>query len=142
MKMNSVLVVCMGNICRSPVGEMLLRQYCPHLTVGSAGIAAVVGHDISALSRDVAVEKQLQIPSHQAKQLTSSLCHGWDLLLVMEKKHLELVSRIAPEARGKTLLFGHWSGRDIPDPYRKDRSFFLKVHQMLDDAASDWARVL
>ncbi|MDK9358871.1 protein tyrosine phosphatase [Lelliottia sp. V106_10] len=142
MKTNSVLVVCMGNICRSPVGEMLLRQYCPHLTVGSAGIAAVVGHDMSALSREVALEKQLQVYSHQAKQLTASLCQGWDLLLVMEKKHLELVSRIAPEARGKTLLFGHWSGRDIPDPHRKDRSYFLKVHQMLDDAASDWARVL
>ncbi|WP_233458491.1 arsenate reductase/protein-tyrosine-phosphatase family protein [Enterobacter asburiae] len=142
MNMNSVLVICVGNICRSPVGEMMLRQRCPHLTVGSAGIAALVGHDLYPLAREVAMEKQLRITPHQARQLTASLCQDWDLLLVMEKKHLELVNRIAPEARGKTLLFGHWSGRDIPDPYRKDREFFLKVHQMLDDAASDWARVL
>lgn len=142
MKVNSVLVICMGNICRSPVGEMLLRQFCPHLTVGSAGLSALVGHDMYPLAREVALEKQLPITPHQARQLTTDLCQTCDLLLVMEKKHLELVNRIVPEMRGKTLLFGHWNGRDIPDPYRKDRNFFVKVHQMLDDAASDWARVL
>lgn len=142
MKTNAVLVVCIGNICRSPVGEMLLRQYCPHLTTGSAGIAALVGHGMHPLALDVAREKQLQVSPHQARQLTASLCEEWDLLLVMEKKHLELVNRIAPEVRGKTLLFGHWGGLDIPDPYMKDRNFFMKVHQMLDSAASEWARVL
>lgn len=142
MKIHSVLVICMGNICRSPVGELLLRHHCPHLTVGSAGITALVGQDMHPLARETAMEKQLPVMPHQARQLTAGLCQTWDLLLVMEKKHLELVNRIAPEMRGKTLLYGHWNGREIPDPYHKDRFFFVKVHQMLHDAASDWARVL
>jgi len=142
VKTDSVLVVCMGNICRSPIGEMLLRQYCPRIQTGSAGIAALEGHELYPIAREVALENQIQVSQHRARQLTDSLCRTYDLLLVMEKKHLELVSRIAPQARGKTLLFGHWQGLDIPDPYMKDRVFFQKVHQMLDRAAADWARVL
>jgi protein-tyrosine phosphatase len=45
----------------------------------------------------------------------------------MEKSHIEQISRIAPEVRGKTMLFGHWIGmRDIPDPYQKVMKLLLQ----------------
>ena len=44
MKINHILVVCIGNICRSPMAEYFLKQQYPHLQIESAGIAGVVGH--------------------------------------------------------------------------------------------------
>ena len=44
MKINHILVVCIGNICRSPMAEYFLRQQYPHLKIESAGISGLVGH--------------------------------------------------------------------------------------------------
>ena len=57
----------------------------------------------------------------------------------MEKKHLEQISQISPEARGKTMLFGHWLGaRDIPDPYRKSEEAFSSVYQLIEKSGLRW----
>ncbi|HBR9421712.1 TPA: protein tyrosine phosphatase, partial [Klebsiella pneumoniae] len=67
----------------------------------------------------------------------------YDLVLVMERSHLEQVSRIAPEVRGKTMLFGHWlEGKEIPDPYRKSDEAFDSVYQLIDIASQRWAAKL
>ena len=62
----------------------------------------------------------LSLENHKGVQFNASLARKYDLILVMEKIHLEQVSSIAPEARGKTMLLGHWDNkREIPDPYKK-----------------------
>jgi protein-tyrosine phosphatase len=45
----------------------------------------------------------------------------------MEKSHIEQIGKIAPEARGKTMLFGHWLNKEIPDPYRKSEEAFFSI---------------
>ena len=61
----------------------------------------------------------------------------------MEKHHLEEVGRIAPELRGKTMLFGHWlNQREIPDPYRKSDEAFLSVYKLIEQAGKLWAQKL
>lgn len=61
----------------------------------------------------------------------------------MEVSHLEQVSRIAPEVRGKTMLFGHWlNGKEIPDPYRKSDEAFNSVYQLIELASQSWAAKL
>ncbi|KOC89226.1 protein-tyrosine-phosphatase [Winslowiella iniecta] len=140
---NSVLIVCVGNICRSPTGERLLRKYCPNLKVDSAGLGALVGHEADASAKAVAEKRELSLESHSAQQITASMCRSYDLILVMEKKHINDITKIAPEVRGKTMLFGHWaSGREIPDPYRKSMEAFESVYLLLDDAAQKWAHAL
>jgi protein-tyrosine phosphatase len=48
------------------------------------------------------------------------MCREYDLILTMEKRHIHALCDIAPEMRGKVMLFGHWDNeREIPDPYRK-----------------------
>ncbi len=50
------------------------------------------------------------------------LCRNYDLILTMEKRHIERLCEMAPEMRGKVMLFGHWDNEcEIPDPYRKSR---------------------
>ncbi|MGV3345102.1 protein tyrosine phosphatase [Enterobacteriaceae bacterium LUAb1] len=139
----SILVVCMGNICRSPTGERLLQHYCPQLDIHSAGLGALVGHAVEENARLVAEKRDLCLADHHARQLTSKMCFCHDLILVMEKQQINGVSHIAPEVRGKTMLFGHWIGqRDIPDPYRRNSEVFEFVYALLDDAARQWANAL
>jgi len=140
---NSVLVVCVGNICRSPTAERLLQRALPDKKIVSAGLSALKGHAADATACDVAEENGLSLAGHEAQQLTSSLCRQFDLILVMEKDHIEQVNRIDPAARGKTMLMGHWlNQREIADPFRKSREAFVAVYELLDNATQKWVNVL
>ncbi|WP_445496891.1 arsenate reductase/protein-tyrosine-phosphatase family protein [Photorhabdus sp. SF281] len=136
---NSILIVCVGNLCRSPTGERLLRQLFPQKEIYSAGISALTGKPAHELSSKVASRHGLSLEGHTARQLTSELCQQSSLILVMEKKHIEAVNRINLGARGKTMLFGHWlSEMEIPDPYKSDIEVYEYVYQLLFKSANGW----
>ncbi|MGC7590636.1 low molecular weight protein-tyrosine-phosphatase [Bisgaard Taxon 46] len=144
----NILVVCMGNICRSPVGEKLLQQYFPEKSVISAGIVAeessLVGKMADPQMIQIAKQYNLDISDHRSQQLTESLCHQADLILVMDKQQMELVHQLSPCSIGKVMLFGHWLGAktEIPDPYRKNLDTFKSVYETLEQAASHWKKKL
>lgn len=140
---NSILVVCTGNICRSPIGERLLRQNFPGKKIDSAGVGALVGHTADTSAIAVAQQHGISLEGHQAQQFSSQLGRKYDLILVMEKHHIVQVTRIAPETRGKTLLFGHWLGnKEIPDPYRQSMEAFEFVYQLLEQSTEGWMKKL
>ena len=139
----SVLVVCVGNICRSPTGERLFKRALPDLDVRSAGLGALVGHAADRVASEVAAAQGLSLEGHQAQQLTAEMCRQADLILVMEKRHIEQVNRIDPAARGKTMLLGHWlNQKEIADPYRKSREAFEEIYGLLENATQKWVNVL
>lgn len=140
---NNILVVCVGNICRSPSGEYLLKKLLPNKTLASAGVGALVGKPADKMATQVAAEHGVSLEGHSARQLTADLCRDYDLILVMEKGHIEAVTNIAPEARGKTMLFGQWLGmKDIPDPYRQSKEAFDHAYQLIEQSAQAWAKKL
>jgi protein-tyrosine phosphatase len=140
---NKILVVCVGNICRSPIGELLLQKHLPHLEVNSAGISAMTGSPADPHSISVAAEEDIDLSLHIAQQLTAELIAEHDLILVMEKGHINAVTQLAPAARGKTMLFGQWDNQqEIPDPYRQDREAFEFVYAMIAESAFKWAEKL
>ena len=140
---NSILVVCTGNICRSPMGERLLRQQLPGKQVTSAGIFGLEGHPADEVAQDVAWHHGVSLDDHVGRKLTRSLLQKSDLILVMEPEHLRFIAAMAPENRGKSLLFGQWlETKAIPDPYRKSRDAFEYVFGQLGKASQEWARRL
>lgn len=140
---DSILVVCTGNICRSPIGERFLRRALPNKKIDSAGTGALVGYDADGSAIKIAAQNGLSLEDHKGQQFTSSLARQYDLILVMEKSHIEQICRIAPEVRGKTMLFGQWLGhRDIPDPYRKSEEAFASVYQLIEQAGLLWVEKL
>ncbi|EPY5205824.1 protein tyrosine phosphatase [Klebsiella pneumoniae] len=140
---DSILVVCTGNICRSPIGERFLRRALPNKKIDSAGTGALVGYDADGSAIKIAAQNGLSLENHKGQQFTSSLARQYDLILVMEKSHIEQICRIAPEVRGKTMLFGQWLGhRDIPDPYRKSEEAFASVYQLIEQAGLLWVEKL
>ncbi|HBR1047238.1 TPA: protein tyrosine phosphatase [Klebsiella pneumoniae] len=140
---DSILVVCTGNICRSPIGERLLRDLLPDKKIDSAGTGAMVGHSADPEAIKIAERHGLSLDGHVGCQFTARMALQYDLILVMEKVHFEQIGKVAPEARGKTMLFGHWKNqRDIPDPYRKSEEAFASVYDLIEQASKCWAEKL
>lgn len=143
MKFDNILLVCVGNICRSPSAEAILKARYPSKSIQSAGIGALVGKPVDPNAAALLDEAGLPHQGHQARQLTPELAQWADLILVMEQGHISAVTAIAPFARGKTFLLGKWlTDTPIPDPYRQSREAFTHVFQLMDQACRGWARVL
>jgi protein-tyrosine phosphatase len=140
---NSILVVCTGNICRSPIAERLLHQQLPGRIVVSAGIAGLDGYPADSMAEDIAQRHGISLDGHISRKVKRSLLNQSDLILVMELAHLNIITSIAPECRGKTMLFGQWLDiKEIPDPYLKSRATFEYVFELLDKASVEWGRRL
>lgn len=137
--MNSVLVVCVGNICRSPLGERALLQALPGLKVTSAGLAAVVGSGADELASTIAAEAGVDLSGHVARQMNLSIGQAHDLILVMEPAHRAEMARRYPQLTGRTMLFDHWTGaRGIADPYRMAEAFHRETRDQVLTAAKAW----
>ncbi|MDQ0431038.1 protein-tyrosine phosphatase [Pantoea agglomerans] len=140
---DSILVVCIGNICRSPTGERLLRRAFPDKKIDSAGICALIGKEADATAAEVAASHGISLEGHRGQKFTSELARQYDLILVMETSHLEQIKRGYPEVTGKAMLFGHWQDQlEIADPYKKSREMFELVYKQLAQNALHWKLVL
>ena len=136
---DNIVVVCIGNICRSPTAEMMLAAQLPSKKISSAGLGALVGHDMDATAKQVAESHGLVCPPHQARQLDNVICSAADLLLVMSKQQRNEVMRQFPTAGGKTFLLSHWDGgHDIADPYQRDLETFEHVYKLIEQACKAW----
>jgi len=141
--MNSILVVCVGNICRSPVAEALLKARLPDKKIWSAGLAALEGRPADPLAQEVAAEHGLDISAHRAQQLRGWMCAEADLILVMESEHQREIASHYPLARGKIRCLGEQpSGQPVAvaDPYRQPRPAFETAHDCIERGVSLWTR--
>lgn len=136
-------MVCVGNICRSPTTERILRKLMPNKTIDSAGIAALVDKAADHQATEVAAKYGIALDGHKARQLNSEICSHYDLVLVMEKGHIDAVHQLVPEARGKVMLLGHWlNNQEVADPYRQSSEMFEHVFQLMMKAAQSWQNKL
>ncbi|QSI20405.1 protein tyrosine phosphatase [Proteus mirabilis] len=136
---NNILVVCMGNICRSPTGERLLQAHFPNKKVHSAGIIAKDDRPAYDSAIRIAQQHDLCLDNHQSRRLTSELCKGADLILVMENDHIDRIHQQFPETRGKVMLFGQWINKtEIPDPHKRSDEMFEHVYQLMEKAVIQW----
>jgi protein-tyrosine phosphatase len=136
--MNSILVLCIGNICRSPMAEALLKKELPDMTVRSAGLGALIGNPADPFSVKIMAEEGIDISGHRAQQISSDLVADADLILVMDsgqKKHVE--SRYT-QARGKVFRLCEPLKADVPDPYREGIDNFRASHQLIASGVSFW----
>lgn len=139
MRSDNILCVCTGNICRSPLAEAYLTSRLEGVNVTSAGTHALVGHGADETAQLVGHSNGLSLDGHEARQLTLELARGQDLILVMERGHLDWVATTIPAVRGRTFLASQWRDRaDVDDPYRRSREYFETIFSRLTLCLDDW----
>lgn len=138
---DNILIICVGNICRSPTAEVLLKHLLGDTKkiIHSAGLGALVGKDIEPTALEILKEHGINPAQHAARQLTSSMLAEADLILAMEKGHVNQISNFAPQARGKSFLLGKWNNNiEIPDPYRKPKAAFAEAYTLIEQSLNEW----
>ena len=135
-------MVCTGNICRSPMVKALLQARYPQKHIDSAGLAAVVGHPIQPEAIEVMTAAQIDVGQHYAKQITKDMTVAADLILTMTTKQSKWIESQWPYCRGKTFRVGHWSNKDIDDPYGHNLAAFKTAYQNIVDSLDDWQNKL
>jgi protein-tyrosine phosphatase len=143
MSQSQILMVCVGNVCRSPVAERALAEHLRNSEhVVSAGLGALVGKAADQIMYDVAEARGLSLEGHEAQQINRELVLTSKLILVMEAGHRRVLMEKFPEASGRVMLLDHWTGgRDIDDPYRLGRAVSERVYEQIIEGAAAWAPI-
>lgn len=136
--MQSILTICVGNICRSPMAEGLLAAALPHMTVASAGTGALAGERADATARQLMHERGIDIEEHRAKQVTREMCQQADIVLVMDIDQRRYLEDRYPFACGKVFRLCEHSKQDVPDPYRQPQEAFEQSLGLIERGVNDW----
>ncbi|AWH83595.1 protein-tyrosine-phosphatase [Flavobacterium album] len=138
-----ILMVCLGNICRSPLAEGILQSKLPtdKFFVDSAGTGDWhVGHQPDKRSILTAKNRGLDISCQKGRQIKVSDFEEFDHIYVMDSSNFRDVIRLAPnadaKAKVKLMMDEIFPGQkvDVPDPYYGGQGGFDKVYDMLDEA--------
>jgi len=144
-------MVCLGNICRSPLAEGILRSKLDSdsYIIDSAGTGDWhVGNAPDDRSIKVGKENGVDISNLRGRQFTAQDLDDYDHLFVMDQNNYDDVIRkaTAPDQKRKVrmMLDVLFPGErvDVPDPYQGDLSDFRKVYKMLDEACKELAEEL
>ena len=139
---HSVLFVCTGNICRSPLAQGLMEQALLEaapdhgLRIDSAGTHAHVGEMPHPLSVTVAaVDYGIDITAQRARQLVPEDFHEFDWLIALDRGHRDFMeTRLPPGSRGvvRLLMQDVLPGSpDVPDPYGRRRSAYEESARLI-----------
>jgi len=131
------LLVCLGNICRSPMAEGLLKVALPNIQISSAGLTAMVGYGADPIAVEIMAERGIDISSHRARMLTESIIRDADLILVMDTMQKQHILTQYPYVLGKVFRLGEV---DIPDPFQNGQEKFNEVFSTIEFAVGEWSR--
>lgn len=146
-----LLIVCTGNVCRSPMAAGLIRDrldrdgLSDQIHVSSAGVFALEDDPASADGVAVLAERGVDISDHRARQLDDQMLDQADLTLVMEERHRQAIFARTPQHLHKIMLFSELAGEheDVPDPYRQGRPAYERTLVTLDSILdAGWGRLL
>ncbi|MCV3211768.1 low molecular weight phosphotyrosine protein phosphatase [Mesorhizobium sp. YC-39] len=145
---NSILFVCLGNICRSPLAEGVLRAVLAErgldILLDSAATSGwEVGSAPDPRSIAIAARHCIDISGQKARKVTVEDFHRFDLVLGMDRSNVRDLRALAPAAmRDRVHLFLEFAdgkAHDVPDPYYEGQEAFVSVYRMIREASETLA---
>ena len=148
----SVLFVCLGNICRSPLAEAALRRECEgsglSVIVDSAGTGDWhIGQPPDERAQAAALRHGVDIGHLRARQVTASDFHDFDHIIALDNQNMRDLAALRPAkaAARLSLLFDHVGGRageDVADPYYGRDEDFDQTWAEVTEAARNLRKLL
>ena len=149
--MTSILMVCLGNICRSPLAHGILQSKLPedHFYVDSAGTAAYhIGKKPDSRSIEIAKNNGVDISTQSARQFKVSDFDIFNYIYAMDQSNythiISLARNNADICKVKLFLAANTSiiNKNVPDPYYGNLSDFENIFNLIDDTCCTLAKVL
>lgn len=144
----AILLVCMGNICRSPTAHGVLRHrlaeadLLDRILVESAGTHGYhVGHEPDRRALDAARDRGYEFDDLRARQVEAADFERFDYVLAMDRDNLAILERVGSDGGGRAeiALFLDYSpdlaGREVPDPYYGAMNGFEEVLDLVEAGA-------
>lgn len=142
----SILVVCHGNICRSPYLQAVLQRALTGIVVSSAGF---FGSDrpVPQIALTLGAKRGLDLSGHRSRPLTTPTVRSADLVIVMDSDQAYHLARIYPIDRARIVIAGDLdprsvTSRGITDPWNRSREVFESSFDRLDRCAQTLAGIL
>lgn len=132
-------MVCLGNICRSPLAEGILREKLPHalFTIDSAGTAGFhIGRSPDPRSIDVAAQNGISIGHLKARKFTTADFRKFDKIYVMDLQNLSHVLSLASNDEEEKKVALLIASGEVPDPYYGDMEDFKAVFDLINQACN------
>lgn len=132
-----ILFVCSGNICRSPLAEVMTRSALTEAgidaVVQSCGTAALTGQRAENGARYAAARLGLLLDEHRAQPVTRELIDDASLVVCVTDRHRDHVRQFFPRGRAKIVSFDELTGLgDIPDPYGGNEADYRALRDQLE----------
>jgi protein-tyrosine-phosphatase/tRNA A37 threonylcarbamoyladenosine synthetase subunit TsaC/SUA5/YrdC len=143
----TILIVCTGNTCRSPMAESLLKDklksHVESMTfrVVSAGVAAQPGGPASEGALVAMRERGLSLDEHQSRSISQSLLERSDLILTMTSNHRQAILSRWPHVSSKVFCLAP-AGSDVSDPYGGPIEAYRKCADRIDQCLDEWVEKL
>ena len=133
-----ILFVCSGNTCRSPMAQMLARDWLKRheigarITVFSAGISAYTGEEASEGAEHAMRVRGLSLADHHARMITQEIFDAADLVLTMTQGHKQAIMQVQPNE--KTFTLSEYAGISghVNDPFGGDNAVYERCAQQLE----------
>ena len=139
---NSILFICTGNICRSPMAEGLFANEAAKqnlsIKVASAGLNVLVGAPAHPVAQQLLKNKGIDLSSHRAQQATPQRLLATDLILAMESWQVIKIQADLPSLCGRVHRLGKWGEYDIFDPFQKGQDNFVRALDLIEQGVKDW----
>ncbi|PLP97066.1 low molecular weight protein-tyrosine-phosphatase [Cupriavidus pauculus] len=136
---HNILVVCLGNICRSPMAAGLLRQALPECRVESAGLAPPVGAGADPRAVRLLSTEGCDLAAHRARAIDFQQIAAADLVLVMDSEQRTWLETHFPGALGKTYRLCEHEQTDVPDPIGGSQSMFVIALGLIKLGVDSWS---